>query len=85
MFSVRVLVLYVALIYFDGIVNGDDDFKTVDTNDGAIRGRRSTTFLKNTPFYSFKGIPYAKPPVGNLRFKVISMVFKFFFSKEWLH
>lgn len=24
-------------------------------------------------FYAFRGVPYAKPPIGNLRFKVNTM------------
>ncbi|VEN60664.1 unnamed protein product [Callosobruchus maculatus] len=27
------------------------------------------TAYKGTPYYSFRGIPYAEPPIGNLRFK----------------
>lgn len=47
-----------------------DEYKTIETTNGRIRGIRKTTLLKNIPFYSFKSIPYAKPPVGELRFKV---------------
>ncbi|ERL91224.1 hypothetical protein D910_08561 [Dendroctonus ponderosae] len=36
--------------------------------DGTIRGQVNNTVRENVTFYSFRGIPYAKPPVGNLRF-----------------
>lgn len=39
---------------------------------GLIRGIFTTTD-NGKAFYSFKGIPYAYPPIGNLRFKVISI------------
>lgn len=41
----------------------------VQTNCGPVRGRRRLG-TKNTIFYSFQRIPYAKPPIGVLRFKV---------------
>lgn len=47
-----------------------DSYKTVVTENGAVRGRLELSFLHKMPFYSFKGIPYAQPPVGELRFKV---------------
>lgn len=49
-----------------------EEYKVINTNDGLVRGRRNVTVLKNIPYYSFKGIPYAKPPTGDLRFKVIA-------------
>nr|AEE62728.1 unknown [Dendroctonus ponderosae] len=36
--------------------------------DGTIRGQVNSTVRENVTFYSFRGIPYAQPPVGNLRF-----------------
>jgi hypothetical protein len=36
---------------------------------GKLRGREATT-KSGATYYSFQGIPYAKPPVGSLRFKV---------------
>lgn len=44
--------------------------KTVQTANGAIRGTRQTSFRKNVDYFAFRGIPYAKPPVGALRLKV---------------
>lgn len=43
---------------------------TVDTECGRVRGKQELTLFIEKPFYSFKGIPYAKPPVAQLRFKV---------------
>lgn len=47
-----------------------NDFPIVHTNLGDIRGNVAKTFLDKRDFYSFRGIRYAQPPVGELRFKV---------------
>lgn len=36
---------------------------------GVVRGKRLRTAL-GKEFYGFMGIPYASPPIGQLRFKV---------------
>jgi hypothetical protein len=41
----------------------------VSVEQGDLRGRAVIT-KSGLHYYSFQGIPYAKPPVGNLRFKV---------------
>ncbi|XP_060525791.1 venom carboxylesterase-6-like [Cylas formicarius] len=41
---------------------------TVDTPNGKIQGKTETT-SSNYTFYSFSGIRYGRPPVGELRFK----------------
>lgn len=38
---------------------------------GQLRGTVNED-VNGESYYSFKGIPYAKPPVGKLRFKVIN-------------
>lgn len=45
-------------------------YKTVGTNSGEVRGFVDHTIWYKKPFYSFRGIPYAKPPIGERRFKV---------------
>lgn len=47
-----------------------DEFKIIETGDGAVRGVKKTTFWKRVDYYSFKGIRYAEKPIGALRFKV---------------
>lgn len=44
--------------------------KVIRTDNGLVRGLRETTLFKNQEYYAFKGIPFAKPPIGDLRFKV---------------
>jgi carboxylesterase type B len=51
---------------------------TVSVAQGKLRGREATTKSGGT-YYSFQGIPYAKPPVGPLRFKVS---LKYFLRKK---
>lgn len=42
----------------------------VKVQQGVLSGEQLTTDPDGTPYYSFKGIPYAQPPLGKLRFKV---------------
>ncbi|XP_068084707.1 juvenile hormone esterase-like [Anabrus simplex] len=44
------------------------DTVTVDVAQGTLRGRKTSSKSGGT-YYSFQGIPYAKPPTGPLRFK----------------
>lgn len=62
------IVCAILAIFGNGVC---DDFKIVQTSDGAVRGVRNTTSWQKVDYYSFKGIPYAEPPTGELRFKVI--------------
>lgn len=42
----------------------------VQTAHGALRGRIATSDRRGE-YFSFQGIPYAQPPVGDLRFQVM--------------
>jgi carboxylesterase type B len=42
----------------------------VPTTDGNIKGRQTKT-KSNFSYYAFYKIPFAKPPVGDLRFNII--------------
>lgn len=44
--------------------------RVVETKNGQVRGRRETSLRNKVDFFAFRGIPYAKPPLGDLRFKV---------------
>nr|CAD7415844.1 unnamed protein product [Timema cristinae] len=46
---------------------------TVVTKQGTLRGDTQTSKYSDNTFYSFKGVPYAKPPLGDLRFKSASV------------
>lgn len=41
----------------------------VNVQQGKLKGRTGTDYVGRT-FYLFQGIHYAKPPIGELRFKV---------------
>ena len=47
----------------------DEASPIVQTQQGSVQGLVQSTAEGNA-FYSFLGIPFAKPPVGDLRYKV---------------
>ncbi|XP_067006819.2 esterase FE4 [Anabrus simplex] len=49
-------------------VFSDDEYPIITLPQGALKGRKVTPD-NLSPYYTFLGIPYGKPPVGNLRFK----------------
>lgn len=74
---VKIVLLAAILVNFVSCKNesafvSDNDVATqvVRTNNGDVRGHVLETIRHKTLYYSFKGIPYAKAPTGNLRFKV---------------
>ncbi|CAG9764883.1 unnamed protein product [Ceutorhynchus assimilis] len=46
----------------------DENPLIVDISTGKIEGQELKTVDQKKPYYAFQGIPYAKPPVGELRF-----------------
>lgn len=73
--TIEILTLYTMLLLLKSlsnhcVVNRLDEYKVVNTEYGLVRGKLNTTFLEAKPYYYFKGIPYAKAPIGELRFKV---------------
>lgn len=48
----------------------NDATPIVDTEYGKVRGQQRITLFDSKVYYSFRGIPFAQPPVGELRFQV---------------
>lgn len=70
------LILIISLKYSSDLIpvspfnkNYPDVF-TVETKNGRVRGKLNETLFDKKYYYSFRGIPYGKAPVGDLRFKV---------------
>lgn len=58
-------------LIFAGITSAaPDQHRIVETKYGQIRGFKRTSFLDKVDYYSYLGIPYAKAPLGQRRFKV---------------
>lgn len=65
----RIFVLFLVL-FIQFSYSEEDQFRVVQIDSGKVRGRKELTFLDQRPFYAFRGIPYARPPLGLLRFRV---------------
>lgn len=62
---------YFILLVSVSCENVDDTiYRTVETKNGAVRGILKKTIFHKKSYFQFMGIPFAKPPVGDLRFKV---------------
>lgn len=64
------LIFFIYLFAGFNIIDITHDNKPVYTTSGPIRGQKLYTLFKNKEYLSFKGIPYAEPPIDRLRFKV---------------
>lgn len=60
----------VVAVYSETIVVNNEPHQIVQTQYGTIRGRENVTLFDGRIYYSYRGIPYGKPPVNELRFKV---------------
>ncbi|XP_031619759.1 esterase B1-like [Contarinia nasturtii] len=62
-----------AFLYFVSLVTSqsvdDVEYCTIETESGFIRGKENYTLFDSKLYYSFRGIPFAKPPINDLRFK----------------
>lgn len=52
--------------------------KIVQIKQGWLEGKSAVDY-KGGCYFSFQGIPYAKPPLNELRFKVGSILFLYLF------
>lgn len=59
--------LVILLLFF---INKTQADIVVDTTLGKVAGIEVKSVLKDEKYYSFMGIPYAKPPLGKHRFLV---------------
>ncbi|CAG4986945.1 unnamed protein product [Colias eurytheme] len=59
----RIIILFLNVF----IVFGDDPI--VETSHGIVQGKVLTTLYEEKEYYGFMGIPFAEPPVKELRFK----------------
>lgn len=50
-------------------VYADQDVQ-LEIPQGILKGLKTETVFHNKPYYSFKGVPYAKPNVGPNKFRV---------------
>ncbi|GLV39965.1 uncharacterized protein CBL_10861 [Carabus blaptoides fortunei] len=67
MFCLTILsIVLVQFVIWISVASGDD--VKIKINNGQLLGVKSVTVF-NTPFCFFAGIPYARPPIGNLRFE----------------
>lgn len=65
--KMRFLVVSAVLLWLSAAA--EEETVSVQLPQGIIEGSRAEA-KGGKSFYKFQGIPYAEPPVGNLRFKV---------------
>lgn len=67
------IVIYFLINVTDGresiqLYTSEDGDRDVNTTEGIIRGH--VVNEENYEYMAFLGVPYAAPPIGNMRFKV---------------
>lgn len=74
------LLILLSVTYFganSAPASDSNELPIVKTKNGDVLGSIATTLLDQRKFFSFQGIPYAKPPIGELRFRVSTSTINF--------
>lgn len=73
----------IAIILLTGVASCQENDPIVTFPLGQVVGKVLKS-RQGINFYGFRGLPYAEPPVGHLRFKVScsTLIFYFIFSKK---
>ena len=66
MFSFKIIPLLIVILLND--IQCSEDSVSVRLKSGVINGKIETSF-NNKKVNVFKGIPFAEPPIGSLRFR----------------
>lgn len=76
MFVMRLFLLFLSVIVVVKQVcalAANEEIVTVSLKNGTqIRGLLRQTLFKDRTYAAFRGVPFAEPPIGKLRFKVIN-------------
>lgn len=68
--SIAVLILTISLTEANAASKRLTATKVINTEYGKVRGKLESTLFGDKHYYAFRGIPFAQPPIGDLRFKV---------------
>lgn len=74
-YGFSLVVLFISALVYGYLNNYFTEVVLVHTSYGTVQGFASIS-RDGKKFYQFNGIPYAKPPVGQLRFQVIKSRFR---------
>lgn len=76
--TIRISILLFAVIFstFVSSQSTYSQYQIANTQCGPVRGQLNHSLFFYVPYYSFRGIRFAEPPVGQLRFKVSLMPFE---------
>ncbi|XP_053614727.1 esterase E4-like [Plodia interpunctella] len=67
--QIKMRVLLIALVLVKLCFATDVETVKVQLEQGSLSGTVEKTLIKKQSYYTFRGIPYADPPTGKLRFK----------------
>lgn len=65
---IKLLIITITLLQY--IKCDAENFKIIQIENGSIRGKVLQTIYLKIDYFAFRGIPYAKPPINNLRFEI---------------
>ncbi len=73
--------LVIVALAFYIIINSSENIE-ITVEQGKLKGKVFES-RNGTKYYGFLGIPYAKPPVGDLRFEVRKIKILFLLMQKW--